>query len=60
MRPTLILAVLQVAVSAFVYVRSPPRAISARLLEAQDAGHAGEAADGEGEDDGALFGGVAA
>ena len=52
-RPTLIPTVLQVAVSTFVYVRSP------RLLEAQDAGHAGEAADGEDEDDGALFGGVA-
>ena len=51
-RPTLILTVLQVAVSAFVYVRSP------RLLEAQDAGHAGEAADGE-DEHGALFGGVA-
>jgi len=60
MRPTLISTVLQVAVSAFVYVRLPLRAISTRFLEAQDAGHAGEAADGEGEDDGVLFGGVAA
>lgn len=60
MRLTLISTVLQVAVSAFVYVRSPLRAISTRFLEAQDAGHAGEAADGEGEDDGVLFGGVAA
>ena len=52
MRPTLISTVLQVAVSTFVYVRSP------RLLKAQDAGHAGEAADGE-DEHGALFGGVA-
>lgn len=59
MRPTLISTVLQVAVSAFVYVRSPLRAIPTRLLEVQDADHAGEAADGEDEDDGALFGGVA-
>lgn len=35
MRPTLISTVLQVAVSAFVYVRSPLSAISTRLLEAQ-------------------------
>lgn len=60
MRPTLISTVLHVAVSAFVYVRSPLRAISTRFLEAQDASHAGEAADGEDGDDGVLFGGVAA
>ena len=58
--PALISTVLQVAVSAFVYVRSPLRTIPARPLEAQDAGHAGKAADGEDEDDSALFGGMAA
>ena len=59
MRPMLISTVLQVAVSTSVCVRSPLHAISTGFLEAQDAGHAGEAADGEDEDDGALFGGVA-
>ena len=59
MRPTLISTVLQAAVSMSVCVRSSLHAISTGFLEVQDAGHADEAADGEGEDDGALFGGVA-